>query len=78
MWPNETANGPAQRLKISSIADAEFAKLNMPLMRHFSELAHALGRDRGDLLDLAGIKFATFRDGAADLTCYRAIRCGSA
>ncbi|AXB79644.1 AraC family transcriptional regulator [Novosphingobium sp. P6W] len=57
-----------------SIADAEFAKLNIPLLRHFPELARAFGRDPGELLDLAGIKSATFRDDAVDLTYPQAIR----
>lgn len=40
---------------MSSIADAEFAKLNIPLLRHFPELAQALGGDPGELLKVAGI-----------------------
>lgn len=56
------------------IADAEFAKLNIPLLRHFPELVTTMGGDPAELLEQAGIRAQEFRDDAVDLTYPDAIR----
>lgn len=56
------------------IADAEFSKLNIPLLRHFPELVQSLGGDVGELLPLVGMAAKDFRDDAAELTYPQAIR----
>lgn len=59
---------------MSLIADAEFLKLNIPLLRHFPELVNALGGNAVELISLAGICASTFRDDAVDLTYPDAMR----
>ncbi|WP_404477067.1 AraC family transcriptional regulator [Novosphingobium sp. BL-52-GroH] len=59
---------------MSLIADAEFVKLNIPLLRHFPEMVRALAGDPAEILALAGIPAETFRDDAIDLTYPEAIR----
>ncbi|WP_232495266.1 AraC family transcriptional regulator [Novosphingobium kaempferiae] len=59
---------------MSSTTDMDFAKLNIPLLRHFPVLATELGGDPGELLHSAGISPEGFRDDAGDLTYPEAIR----
>ncbi|WP_159982750.1 MULTISPECIES: AraC family transcriptional regulator [unclassified Novosphingobium] len=59
---------------MSLIADAEFVKLNIPLLRHFPEVVSTLGGNCTEILTLAGIRPETFRDDAVDLTYPEAIR----
>ncbi len=61
-------------LPMSSTTDMDFAKLNIPLLRHFPVLATELGGDPGELLHSAGISPEGFRDDAGDLTYPEAIR----
>lgn len=60
---------------MSAAADeAEFEKLNAPLLRHFAPLAAELGGNLTALLQAAGIAEDEFADGSGNLTYRQAIR----
>lgn len=64
----------AKDLPMPLPADVEFARLNIPLLRHFPELVSSLGGNPGELLRFAGISAQDFRDDAVALTYPEAIR----
>lgn len=57
----------------SAAHDAEFEKLNAPLLSHFSALVTELGGDVSKLLAFAGIPGASFANGSSNLTYRQAI-----
>ncbi|MEE4452935.1 AraC family transcriptional regulator [Novosphingobium resinovorum] len=59
---------------MSLIADAEFMRLNIPLLCHFTELVRTLGGDQAEMLPLIGISSQDFRDDTTDLTYPQVIR----